>query len=228
MMFFSIRKKSFTLVELLIAIGLLSLLLTTLFGIYRYIDHTQKKIAQEEKGNFRLLYAQHRLSEVIPQTVSKTRGKDDFYFYTQSSNQSPHSLVFIYDNGADGSPIFSGPVIGKLFLEPNGELSLATWPLISRESNQPPMRKEVLLEGVEDIKFSFYMPPRKDVSDKPLDSSLDGKYGQWHPEWPVDNSQEDFKDLPAMVKIFVTLRNKEKITLAYVFINTKHSVLYHE
>jgi hypothetical protein len=223
-----LRKRAVTLVELLIAIGLLALLMTTLFGIYRYIDSTQRKVAQEEKGNFRLLYAQHRLSEVIPQSVSKSEAKEDYYFYTQTSHHAPTSLVFTYDNGADGIPLFSGHVFGKVFLEPNGDLSLATWPIISREPNNPPMRKELLLDNVKDIRFSFYMPPRKDIKDKPQDSALEEKYNRWHSEWPVDITQEDFRDLPSMVKVIVTLKNNEEIVFAFALTNAKRHIIYHE
>lgn len=220
-----LKKHAFTLLEVMISLSLLSILLVTVLGIYRYVDYTQKKVAIEEQNNFKLLYAQHRLSEVIPKAVSKTKGKEDYYFFTQKNPEGLTHLIFVYDNGADASPIFSGPVIGKLYLEPNGELYLATWPLISREPSNPPMRKELLLNGVSQIQYKFYMPPLSEKKQNESQSSSSNKVSNiWVSEWPIDHSQEELNTLPALVKIFIKIKN-EDLTFAFVITHTENHIV---
>ena len=78
-------------------------------------------------------------------------------------------------------------MIGRLFVDHDNRLILATWPSISRYSSpSPPMRKEVLLEGVENISFAFYLAPKVTKDEKTVDPEAEKRYGLWHHEWPVE------------------------------------------
>ena len=106
------RKSFFTLIEVLIAIGLVVVLLSTLLGIYSYIDRMHREIRISEQTNFRLLYAQYRLAEVLPNAIKKEKNPakkqlDDFYFYmTSGIKKGTPSLVLTFDNGITIPRIF--------------------------------------------------------------------------------------------------------------------------
>ncbi len=216
MTFHSSRKLKMTLLEMLIAIGLLSILLTTVLGIYQNMNWLQQEIGNSQKRKFNLLYVQYRLAEVLPLARAKQKeavGKKphDFYFYTMDADHNSRfqSLVITYDNGIS-TPDFSNEVIGKLFVDKENRLCLVTWPAIERESGPHiPMRKEVLLENVEEIGFAFYLAPRTSKETNPIDATVEKLYNAWHLQWPLDGMNPDEVSLPPLMRMLVKV-SKEK------------------
>ncbi len=64
--------------------------------------------------------------------------------------------------------LFSNHVIGQLFLDSEGHLTLAIAPSPKKwEANQPiRVQREVLLEGIDSMEFSFYAPPAQETEAK--------------------------------------------------------------
>lgn len=228
-----------TLIEVLIAIGLVAVLLTTLLGIYSYVDKMHKEIRLAEQTNFRLLYVQFRLAEVLPNAIKKEKKADqkeadDFYFYTTTTQfkKTSASLVFTFDNGIS-TPEFSNHVIGRLYIDAENRLCLATWPSISRNSSpSPPMRKEVLLEGVEDIFFAFYIAPKEE--GKIIDPEAAKRYGVWHAEWPVEGVKPEEVSLPPLMRLYVRLvgskkeKNMPDLSFAFMLPNSEQHIVYYQ
>jgi len=212
-----VRRRFVTLLELLIAMGLVSILLTVLMGIYSQTVKTQHSIERSLQSNFQLLYAQFRLNQVIPTILNPADDKDNqgWAFYTQS----PHSLVFTYDNGAGSGSLFSNEVIGRLFVDQQNRLMLLTWPVPKRYADvDPPMRVEVLLENVSGLTFDFYKPePSETKQQKISPERKTGEYGSGFTTW---SPQE--KDLPALMRIIVTCEGDKKPVL-YAFVLTHSS-----
>lgn len=219
-----IRKSHLTLIEVMIALTLLSLLLTTLFGVYQHIESLHQLLHKDQKTGLRMLYVQHRLSEVIPNAVS--RKVKEAYFYNTSNPYN--SLVFVYDNGADPNPKFSGYVLGRLYLDPQSKLCLVTWPSVKTDSNaNPEMRKEILLEKVKDLSFSFYVPPKEEkLTVDP--AKTNERPTQWYPDWPMEMVNTDEISLPGMIKIKIQVEGNQEITFAFVLPNSERSIMYVE
>ena len=218
--FYFLQRRLMTLIEVLIAMGLVSILMTALMGFYAQIEYVHTDVDRAREEGFELRYIQARLSKVLPRIIAveppaKEKEKaEDFYFFTsQDENgrlRSP-SLVFTYDNGVDLEALFSHRVLGRIFLEQEGEnrqLSLATWPVPRcwREA-EPPMQKEVLLEHVTDLEFSFFNPRspeddgkvqskgvRASVFDK--NAKVEAEKDRWHERWGME-----YQDLPAIIKL---------------------------
>lgn len=154
-----------TLLETLIAVGLMVIVLSTMTFFYRQIDAINIQAESIQKESFRMRYVENRLNAILPKAISKECEEKDFYFYTSENAGgpflpgSPVSLVFTYDNGIDLSKVFSNRVLGRLYVDEAGRLSLATWPIPQRwaEGGDPPMKKEVLMENVDGLRFQFFV-----------------------------------------------------------------------
>lgn len=59
----------------------------------------------------------------------------------------------IFDNGIDPDPAFSGSILGRIYLDQEKNLCLATWPL-TKEKNRV-WRKEILFPHVNSFEFEF-------------------------------------------------------------------------
>lgn len=230
------RRRHMTLLELLIAMGLSVIVLTTLSYFYRDIDGLNREMDRTQKESFQLLYVENRLANILPKTLSESgKDKKDFYFFTNSNTrgffkEGSTQLIFAYDNGNQLNKEFSNNVLGLLYLNKRNSLYLATWPSPKRwpEMTPPPMREELLLENVTQLKFSFYIPPEQDrsafgVAFPPLEG-IESQVGTWVTEW-----KSEYKQLPTLIKIELIKKHGEEdipMTFAFPFPNSKKFILY--
>lgn len=238
-----------TLLETLIALGITMLVLSTLTFYYRQIDAVNTQLEKVQGQGFRMRYVENRLSTILPQAVSENDSKKDFFFFTTSATlafakQGSSTLLFTYDNGVKLDKLFASHVLGRLFLSSDDKLCLATWPSPSRwvEGISPPMKKEVLLEGVKELSFAFFVAPERDwkLSDAPSkpQTTPDSKptpasdqpasvvvkptpEGQWHPTWSYD-----YQQLPAMVRVQVTLLDGSSRIFVFPLPKCQRQVVY--
>lgn len=233
-------KRAMTLIEMLIAMGLTMVLLSTLMFFYYQITLLNFQIDKKENQAFQKLFLSTRLSEILPKTVSPNDVKKDFYFFTSYMGEGDikpgeSSLVFTFDNGVKLDPHFSNHVLGRLYIDRSNRLSLAIWPSPARweEYATPPMKKEILLENVESLQFSYYVPPEKDrknfwnradikkKENKALQMDVEGS---WRPEW-----HQEYGELPALIKIILTQvgsEGPERTELVFPLPNTNLAIIY--
>lgn len=209
-----VKKRYVTLLEMLIAMSLVSVLLVFLFGFYREMDLMQSHLAVVQKENFKLLYVQKRLSNVIMEAgaIDKIIGKRRSLLYTPQTD-----LVLIYDNHVNRLPYFSNYVLGRLYVDKDKNLCLSSWPspeMWKEEGfmiERSPINKEVLLRNVEKLSFEFFVPPIfNDLVVDPEEVGTDKKQkipkaGGWLDEWSLEYDQ-----LPAMVKVILKIKEDKK------------------
>ncbi|MCE5317384.1 MAG: type II secretion system GspH family protein [Parachlamydia sp.] len=244
------KKRFMTLLETLIALGITMLVLSTLTFFYRQIDAVNTQLEKVQGQGFRMRYVENRLASILPQAVSESDAKKDFFFFTTSSTlafakQGSPTLMLTYDNGVKLDKLFSNHVLGRLFLSSDYKLCLATWPSPNRwvDGISPPMKKEVLLEGVDELSFGFFVAPEKDwkfsdaaskqlkADSKPAPNAASDQpasvvvkptpEGQWHPTWSYD-----YQQLPAMVKVQVTLLDKSTRVFVFPLPKCQRQVVY--
>lgn len=147
-----VRRHRFSLIEMMVSIVLISMLLTALFGAYSQVTYANSSIDKIRDQAFAARYLQSRLSDVLMKVSSaKKKGAQFFTVVENHSYADGSSLVFTFDNGYSCDPRFAATVLGRLYLSPGGELTLALWPIDSNE----PMRKEVLYSDVTGLAFRF-------------------------------------------------------------------------
>ncbi len=225
-----IIKRRFTFIELLLAMALTSIILTVLFYFYRDIDWLNSDMEKSQQKAFQHSYVQNRLADVIPNIISPRTAEGDFFFFVSNDANGllkggNPSLVFTYNFGPNRDPQFANHDLGRLYLDNQGNLSLATLPSPSRWSPNHPLKlkNEVLMEGVESLAFRFYVPPQKERS-LAGNKSPKGEYGKgkmlaqdiqpkdaWHSDW-----KNEYNQLPAMIKILLKLKNQEE-TVTFVY-----------
>ncbi|MBI2742285.1 MAG: hypothetical protein HYX48_00005 [Chlamydiales bacterium] len=178
------RRRALSLLEVVIALSLTSILLFFLFGFYRQLtlldvqaEKIQERISAREKTQLRLM----QIFSNLPPEDEKTPP----LFYTESTPEGVDlSLVFSFDQGVDTEEKLSGKVRGVLLLTKKGLLELHTLPL----EGESIRRREVLMQQVNSLSFSFFDPIKE----------------SWVTSWDQEN-----ESLPPMVKI--SLKEKEEV-----------------
>ena len=209
--FHSCIKRYMTVLESIIALFLLSGLLVILFGFFHELsvfNKLSKKVVQE---GFQKRYIESRLSYVFSHIINERDTHKKFYFYSLADENSRFpSLIFTFDNENVLDPYVSGDIVSRLFVNSNHQLCLAIWPILklksqNREELISHQKVEILLDNVEDIKFSFLSGPETNSSGK---NAKDGPpKGQWLPNW-----EKSYKQMPVIVKIQITTKKDQIAT----------------
>jgi hypothetical protein len=243
--FYSYRKAHMTLLETLIAISLLSILLVFVFGFFRELSELTRMTEKSQKESFQMRYLESRLGFIFERVVNENDTKRKFFFYTQSPNRnfsSSPSLVLTFNNEVRLDPTFSGDVLGKLYVDKDGRLCLAIWPLHVADPYQY-LQEEVLMDHVVNVRYSFYTAPEriKDAKEIVAGEKIDAEKktpekDKWHDDWLITYHQ-----MPSIMKIMIEVpknpedfqsshsgRNIETRQLTYHFVlpSSKNYVYY--
>jgi len=188
------QKRYFTLLEVSIALCLVAVLVTLMLRFYSEAHLLDNKLDTAKEIVWQRSNTQARLSQVfkeIPNASMTAPNIPAFYTKKYPKEDFP-SLTFIFDNGIDPSPDFSGPVLGRLALT-GQNLCLLIWPIEKEDKGY--YRRELLMENVSKVSYEFF------VTDE--DSF------KWQNQW-----ESERKDFPSMVKIHV--KDKENL-LSFAF-----------
>ncbi len=196
-------KKSFSLVEALIAMALFALVISSLFALFFHNIRIHEQLESIRECSEITRRAHARLQGVFSKLIYDIEGRH--FFYTPSikqfsNNKEGPSIVFTFDNGLDRVRGFSYDVIAKLYVDQEDRLSLMIWPNPVDEKTKPTtVRKEVLLENVESLKIQFWKAPNLGIT-MPLD-----KTGEWLDTW-----EQELKGHPTLVRLTLKFRKDVK------------------
>lgn len=153
-------------------------------------------------------HLQTRLQTIL---TSIDRGSMDPFFYTKLfEKEKTISLVTIFDNGIDPDPAFSGSIVGRIYLDRENNLSLATWPL-TQEKNRP-WRKEILFPGVKSFAFEFLGDKTPvEHGTKETSRSINATLA-WKSSWP-----KTVHKVPGIIRLTLFEETTEK-PIQYAFI----------
>lgn len=184
------RKRAVTLIEVIICLGLLTLLLTTLSFWYRTLTSHKSELNKSKWSVMEERYAYQRLQQILPQAKLP--------FFTCRDG----SLVFLFDRGLFPDPLLSNTVLGRLYHDTEQQaLCLGIWPEPGQDNLlKTPSQTIILLDQVSDLSFQFYYPP--DPLKKTVDPKEVGKpepEEKWQESW-----RGEYQKLPALIKMYVT------------------------
>jgi type II secretory pathway component PulJ len=173
------RGRPLTLLEVMVALTLTTILLSALFGTYRHLASAGSSLHVSKGHFFQRQLVDLRLRALFSEIQNSSS------LYTTSHLQSKgDALVFQFDNGVDPHPDFCHLVKGMLYLDSKkNELSLLTWPSSEKETsllNPSSARKEVLCSAATSFTFQFF----------------DSKEEEWCGSW-----KKEKKELPSMIKL---------------------------
>ena len=189
-------KRPLVLLEILIGLGLLSILLAFLFASMTRSAQFEAKIDQARSVLLERQKLQTRLQDLF-------LGLKDSSLYTaRLGKEKKESLIAIFDRGVDPDPAFSGEVLSRLHLDEAQNLCLTVWPL-ENDGTHLPWKTEILLSGVEDFQFHFLGKKTKD-GIRPVNAQL-----AWYDAWP-----EDRGGAPAIARLLI---RQKGTPLSYAF-----------
>lgn len=233
----------FTMIEILVAMGLAMGVLIALMGFYSYVAYIGKMGKDLEKKTFDTLYLQTRLSDLIPQSIpyyksTKSRKKDqeletDYNFFTSNGNGSP-SLTFLFENKTSNNSMFSGKSLGRVYVNEKKQLSFALFPSPMRwnTAGEVPVKIEILAEDVDSIKWSFFTPLEANRDEMWQDMKIpkNGKEGETKaPEYPpgqwVTEWKNDYLKLPPLVRLEI-VKGKETTKFIFPLPMSEYMIIY--
>lgn len=190
--------RPFFLLEIVIAIGLASILLSLLFRFLVSYAIIEKKI----EGAQIVLLERERVQEKLESifTSIEPAGMEGPSFYTlQFPDEKSASLVLLYNAGVDPNPAFSGPNTGRLYLSERGEFCLTQWPLAKDDH-----RTEVLLRDVTALEWEMLGPNQQNR-------------WTWLPLWPKQQG-----GVPSIIRLKlwcgIDKKKKREPNLQFAFI----------
>jgi type II secretory pathway component PulJ len=175
-MIFDLKKRSVTLIELIVAMALTTGILVTLTFFYRQVVMIGVEMERTESENFNARYIESRLATILPKAVSKTDQKKDFLFFSVGdegiTKPGSQSLIFTFDRGVNLNKEFANHDLARLYLDNQGNVVMAYWPSPKRwDGDKPPMEKEVLLQGVDNMVFEFYIAPERQKKEEETENT---------------------------------------------------------
>lgn len=239
---FLVKKRHISLVEVMIALVLTIGILMTLTFFYYHVTKIEIEADRTEANNFKMRYIETRLGSIITRAVPKSRS--DFLFFSIRdegvTKPGSQSLIFIFDNAVSLDKAFANHILARIYLDGDGNMMAAYWPSPKRwkENEKLPIKKEVLLQGVENLTFEFYIAPAaKERNSLPKDAKTENNQeqpeerGTAEPEpkgaWRKDLWHQDYRQLPVMVRVVVKLEKlDEPLVFVYPLINTRSHIVY--
>lgn len=202
------KKRALILFEILIALTLTAILLTFLFSFFVESAKIEKKLDTARMAISNRGQLQTRLQSIF---TTIDRGAGEPYFYTkQFEREKSSSLIAIFDNGIDPDPAYSGSITGRIFIDEEKNLCLATWPL--DKSKNLPWRKEILLPQVESYEFEFLGAlSASEHGKKEKVRSISPTVG-WRSAWP-----ESLTSVPTIIRMKIKQEKMEE-PLYFAFI----------
>ncbi len=183
-----LRRHAVSLIEVLIAMTLLTLLLGSLFSWYHHLTQKKGELETFKRTHLEEYYAWQRLEQILPKAQAP--------FYTEDG-----ALIFRFDRGLHSQPLLSETVLGKLYFdEALHTLCLGIWPDPKQEeAPRSPSQTFTLLDNVSAFTFQLYSPP--DPFPKPVDPEQIGKprpIPTWQNTWLAE-----YETLPALVQLTI-------------------------
>lgn len=207
------RKKLifFTLLEVLIALGITMILLSTLLGAYFQAAKITAQAYMQTAEMDREKTVHRRLENIFRHLIKPDQV--NHFFYTSEGTSAFYlpgspTLLFSYDNGVLLRPSLSGPVLGKLCIDPKGNLTLLTWPERESWSEERPsvVHREVLLENVSAMRFQFFAAASEKEGQRVTEAGW-RKDGIW---------TKEEKALPGIIQLTLLRQQGKEFTFTFV------------
>jgi hypothetical protein len=202
-------KRNLMLLEILIGLGLLSLLLHFLFHSMTQGMKMEASLNQTRQIMLGRQHLQSRLQDLFLSLVPNQMPP----LYTKAfPKEKKESLLLYFDNGVDPDPLFSGPVLGRIYLDEQNRLVLNLWPTEKKLKNRP-WRKEILLENVSHFQFQF-LGRKQTKEDLAVTAAL-----AWQKHWSKQKTET-----PSMIRLSITQKDQE-ILFAFFLIGPEPRIV---
>lgn len=178
----------------MISLVLVGAIMTLLLTFFKNSMKMDRKMDELRKDLYSRQHFQVRLSQLFSSIAPRSSLPSFSGSSFHTSGEDSPALVAIFDNGIDPDPSFSGAIIGKIYLEKDGNLFLLLEPL--NKDRAPVYRKELLFKNVENLEFQFLAkrsPGKPDPGSYPFSPHF-----EWRNTWPKNRW-----DIPSLIRVMV-------------------------
>ncbi len=170
------KKHSLTLLEITVAFFLVSILLSTLWGMYQSWLVTYQKNQKAQAQIHSTLFLKERIDKLAALVASPPAQKKEknFIFTPHEKVEGVATVCFSYYNEPDPDPSFNGRVYSLIYLNSIKQLCLASW------SAEKKLRIDLLLKSVSSFTLSYFDP----------------QTNLWRTNWP-----DTFEHLPLWMRL---------------------------
>ena len=182
--------------EILIGLTLMSILLAFLFTSMTRSAQFETKIEAARGALVQRQHLQARLQDIFLSI------RDSSLYTKRLPGDKTESLIAIFDHGIDPDPDFSVPILARIYLDANQNLSLALWPL-EKEKKKRPWRNEILLSNVDEFQFHL-LGKKTEPGNAPVNAKL-----AWYNKWPQKRLEN-----PSMIRLMI---RQNGVPLNYAF-----------
>ncbi|MBS0623838.1 MAG: DUF1494 domain-containing protein [Verrucomicrobia bacterium] len=189
------KKRSMTLLELLISLGLFSILLTSLLFWYSHLAKQKTAFSQLFPPLLQEHYAYLRIEKSLDHIVTANQT----IFFSAQEPDGSKSLIFSFDHGVQADPAFAGSVLAKLYWDSQQQtLQLTLWPCPKEDLKIPSISKTYLIldhiTGFDIAFFAAKIPSILPVSPQHIGQEMP-PFG-WQPTW-----QQAYQQTSALLRI---------------------------
>jgi len=202
-----IKKRSFTLIETIIALFLLSIILTFTFGFFAKLTRVEKQIEVTKNKIYANNNLHIRLNNIFANIITENFYNNSPFYSSFERNDKNQTLNLIFDNGVDPNPYFSERVQAKIFINKDN-IYLEITP---RNDKINMNRKEILFTNVNTIKYKFLAAKDLEMQKYQIEKVNEDIY--WYSAWPKNK-----KTLP--LAMLIEINNN----LKFAFFLTTQSV----
>lgn len=197
------KRRSFSLIELIIALPLVALLFTFLLKNFTATLSLNKESKELHQKALKVHYFQRRLQQILDR-VEKGKLKSDYF--------SEKKLSFIFDNGMSYAPNARGRLFASLLLDQSDhKLKLN---LYSDDKMETLIRSEDMLTDIKDIKLEYQFESKNNDTQKRYHFTKSSDFKKSKPKKWVTLKIEAYplqkgKNKPKPTKYFFTLKQSQ-------------------
>lgn len=196
------KKQSFTLLEVMIGMALVSILLVLLFSNFSSSSIAAIKTKAAEHSVHQRLCLQARLMQVFDHLDFEIKNKS---FYTAPHQEAlGMALYFQFYQEIDHDPQFIGTLKGVLFINVNKQLCLQI------QSESGAIRKEIFLNDQKELSFRFF----------------DSHQASWEESW-----KQEIPYSPTFIKLQLRekeMKSNERLEFAFAVKGTPSDITYYK
>lgn len=183
-----IKKRFFTLIEIIISLFLITIIITFLFGYFTKISKVELEIEKTkkivyEKGNLHI-----RLNNIFAELYSKEINQNPFYTEFEKNTKNI-CLNINFNNGVDPDPNFSDILKAKIFVNEKKDLILE---IFSNDKKNKIPRREILFKNVDNLEYKFLSNNDFQMKSYQIEQLSDSWF--WYNFWP-----EEKKGFPSVI-----------------------------
>lgn len=197
-------RRCFTLIEYVVALALLTLLLSSLFFGYRLLspkggERLWKQTLVQERGLYQ------RLNQIFS-TLDPT-------FFAPTSD----GILFSFDRGLSDEPLLSHQVKGKISFDSKTNALLLT---IRPKKQSTPTQTYVLCEQITEFSLLYYYHPQREHVIDPEKVNRQRPKEGWQTIWKAD-----YHCLPTQIRMTLNRTTPQQRKITWDF-DLTHSILF--